>query len=308
MYVNRSYLCRPDRATARFHQASQPGRSLPFQPQDVHDQRQRVKDFLGKGGYLRGMGMELRHLRYFAASVREGSVTRAAKTLNMAQPPLSRQLQQLEEELGAVLIERGSRPLRVTDAGRFFYEHALSILDRAEALKMMTRRVGQIDKGRFGIGFVGSILYGPLPGMIRRFHATYPDLDIEMLELTSVQQVSALKEGQIDIGFGRLHIDDPAIEREVLIEEPLVAALPIGHPLLDDPGPLRRDEVVYRPLQDGTVTSPIILCSRKHDHSRQLAALLKLVRDLYRTWDTGPEGTNLGTNSSPEPGAESESA
>src|SRR5215213_6747663 len=289
------------------------------------------------------MGMELRHLRYFVAAVREGSVTRAAKTLNMAQPPLSRQLQQLEEELGAVLIERGSRPLRVTDAGRFFYEHALSILDRAEALKMMTRRVGQIDKGRFG-----SILYGPLPGMIRRFHATYPDLDIEMLELTSVQQVSALKEGQIDIGFGRLHVDDPAIEREVLIEEPLVAALPIGHPLLDDPGPLRldelvlqplivypskprpsyadqvlsilrerrlktsrgrevrelqtalglvaadvgislvpsaiqrlrRDDIVYRPLQDGTVTSPIILCSRKHDHSRQLAALLKLVRDL----------------------------
>jgi LysR family transcriptional regulator, benzoate and cis,cis-muconate-responsive activator of ben and cat genes len=322
------------------------------------------------------MGMELRHLRYFVAAVREGSVTRAAKTLNMAQPPLSRQLQQLEEELGAVLIERGSRPLRVTDAGRFFYEHALSILDRAEALKMMTRRVGQIDKGRFGIGFVGSILYGPLPQMIRRFHATYPDLEIEMLELTSVQQVSALKEGQIDIGFGRLHVDDPAIEREVLVEEPLVAALPIGHPLLDNPGPLRldelvlhplivypskprpsyadqvlsmlrerrlkassvrevrelqtalglvaadvgislvpaavqrlrRDDVIYRPLQDGTVTSPIILCSRKHDHSRQLAALLKLVRDLYRTGDTGSEGTNLGTNSSPEPGATSEAA
>jgi DNA-binding transcriptional LysR family regulator len=71
---------------------------------------------------------------------------------------------------------------------------------------------------------------------------------------------------------------------------------------------LRRDDVIYRPLQDGTVTSPIILCSRKHDHARQLAALLKLVRDLYRTGDTGSEGTNLGTNSSPEPGATSEAA
>ena len=71
---------------------------------------------------------------------------------------------------------------------------------------------------------------------------------------------------------------------------------------------LRRDDIVYRRLQDATVTSPIILCSRKHDHSRQLAALLQLVRDLYRTWDTGSEGTNLGTNSSPEPAAESESA
>src|SRR4029077_17232060 len=122
-----------------------------------------VKDYFGWGRYLRGIAMELRHLRYFVAAVREGSVTRAARQLNMAQPPLSRQIQQLEEELGVPLRERGSRPLRVTDAGRFFYEHALSILDRAEALKMMTRRVGQIGRGRFGIGFVGSILYGPLP-------------------------------------------------------------------------------------------------------------------------------------------------
>src|SRR5215212_8743907 len=157
MYVNRSYLCRPDRATARFHQASQPGRSLPFQPQDVHDQRQRVKDFLGRGGYLRGMSMELRHLRYFVAAVREGSMTRAAKKLNMAQPPLSRQIHQLEEELGVLLLERGSRPL---------------------------------------------------PNMVRRFHATFPDLKVEMLELSSIQQVSALKEGQIDVGFGRLHVED----------------------------------------------------------------------------------------------------
>ncbi len=320
--------------------------------------------------------MELRHLRYFVAAVREGSVTRAAKKLNMAQPPLSRQIQQLEEELGVLLVERGSRPLRVTDAGRFFYEHALSILDRAEALKMMTRRVGQIDKGRFGIGFVGSILYGPLPEMIRRFHVTYPDLDIDMLELTSVQQVSALKEGQIDIGFGRLHVDDPTVQREVLIEEPLVAALPIGHPLLDYAGPLRlddlvlhplivypskprpsyadqvlstlrerrlkpsrvrevrelqaalglvaadvgvslvpaavqrlrRDDIVYRPLQDGTATSPIIMIYRMHDNSREIVALLQLVRDLYRTWDKGSAATSLGRNNDEEPAAESKAA
>src|SRR5215213_4459136 len=288
------------------------------------------------------MGMELRHLRYFVAAVREGSVTRAAKTLNMAQPPLSRQLHQLEEELGILLIERGSRPLRVTEAGRFFYEHALSILDRAEALKMMTRRVGQIDKGRFGIGFVGSILYGPLPEMIRRFHATCPDLDIDMLELTSVQQVSALKEGLIDVGFGPLRLDELVLHpfivypskprpsyadqvlsilrerrlkasrvrevRELQTALGLVAA-DVGISLVPSAiQRLRRDDIVYRPLQDGTVTSPIILCSRKHDHSRQLAALLKLVRGLYRTGDTISEGTSLGTNSSPEPAAASEAA
>src|SRR5215207_3626166 len=133
------------------------------------------------------MKMELRHLRYLVAVVREGSVTRAAKKLNMAQPPLSRQIHQLEEELGVVLLERGTRPLRLTDAGQFFYEHALSLLDRVEAVLMMTRRVGQFEhgqQGRFGIGFVGSILYGPLPTMVRRFHAAHPDLQVDLLELT----------------------------------------------------------------------------------------------------------------------------
>ena len=101
--------------------------------------------------------MELRHLRYFTTAVWEGGVTKAAKRLNIAQPPLSRQIRQLEEEVGVLLLEPGSRPLRTTDAGRFFYEHALSILDRTEALLMMTRRVGHIERDRFGIGFVGSI-------------------------------------------------------------------------------------------------------------------------------------------------------
>jgi DNA-binding transcriptional LysR family regulator len=191
--------------------------------------------------------MELRHLRYFVAVAREGSVTGAAKTLHMAQPPLSRQIHQLEEELGAVLLERGTRPLLLTDAGRFFYENALSLLDRIEAVLVMTRRVGKVQQGtdgRFGIGFVGSILYGPLPGMVRRFRATYPHLQVEMLELTSVQQVSALNEGQIDVGFGRLHVEHPAIQREVLIEEPLIAALPIGHPLLDHPGSLLLGDLI----------------------------------------------------------------
>jgi DNA-binding transcriptional LysR family regulator len=315
--------------------------------------------------------MELRHLRYFVTMVREGSVTRAAKKLNMAQPPLSRQIHQLEEELGVPLLVERSRPLRTTDAGRFFYEHALNILDRAEALLMMTRRVGQIQEGRFGIGFVGSILYGPLPDMVRRFRATYPNLQIEMLELTSVQQVGALKEGQIDVGFGRLHVEDPAVQREVLVEEPLVAALPIGHPLLDQAGALRldqltvhplivypskprpsyadqvqsilrqrglkashvrevrelqtalglvaaavgvslvpaavqtlrRDDVVYRPLQDETAISPIIMCSRMHDNSREITALLQLVRELFGQFNKRSETTGLGANGTESPTA-----
>jgi DNA-binding transcriptional LysR family regulator len=221
----------------------------------------------------------------------------------------------------------------------------------------MTRRVGHIERDRFGIGFVGSILYGPLPGMLRRFQTTYPSIRIDMQELTSVQQVTALKDGSIDVGFGRLHVEDATIQREVLIEEPLVVALPIGHSLLDRAEPLslaaliseplivypvtprpsyailqqrglkpaltrevrelqtalglvaagvglsivpdavqrfRRDEIVYRALQDQTATSPIIMCSRASDQSPEVAEFLKLVQELYKK--SGKNASSAGAN------------
>ena len=80
--------------------------------------------------------MELRHLRYFVAVAREGNFTRAAEILHIAQPPLSRQIQQLEDELGLVLIERGSRPLRLSEAGRLFYEQAVQVLERIDEFRI----------------------------------------------------------------------------------------------------------------------------------------------------------------------------
>ena len=180
--------------------------------------------------------------------VSEGSFTRAAEVLHMAQPPLSRQIQQLEEQLGVPLLQRRNRPLQPTTAGRFFYERALHILDQVEVLIDMTKHLGQLRRGRFRIGFVGSTLYGELPGLVRRFRATYPELKVELQELTSIQQVTALKEGHIDVGFGRLHIDDPAVKREVLREEALVVAIPIGHPLLDRASLLRMEDLVEERL------------------------------------------------------------
>jgi DNA-binding transcriptional LysR family regulator len=281
--------------------------------------------------------------------VREGNFTRAAERLNIAQPPLSRQIQQLEGSLDVMLLERRSRPLRPTAAGRLFYEHALDILDRIEVLTIMTKRVGQLERGHFGIGFVGSTLYGALPELVRRFGAAYPELRVKLLELTSLEQVAALKDGQIDVGFGRLPIDDAAVKREVLREEPLIVALPIGHPLLDGPSlprlvnlvaeplilypreprpsyadqilslfrvcglepknvqevsgvqtalglvaagegicivpealqRLRRDDVLYRRLDEERAVSPIIMFCRSHDSSREIVMLLDLIRELY---------------------------
>src|SRR5476651_1711466 len=123
---------------------------------------------------MNGVLMELRHLRYFQVLGETLNFTRAAEKLHIAQPPLSRQVQQLEDELGIDLIEAGSRPLRLSEAGRLFYEQAVQVLERVDEMKAMMDRLHDADRGRFSIGFVGSTLYGKLPEVIRSYRAARP--------------------------------------------------------------------------------------------------------------------------------------
>jgi DNA-binding transcriptional LysR family regulator len=194
------------------------------------------------------MAVELRHLRYFVAVAREKNYTRAAEKLHIAQPPLSRQVQQLEDELGIDLIEAGSRPLRLSEAGRLFYEQAVQVLERVDEMKAMVGRLHDADRGRFSIGFVGSTLYGKLPEVIRSYRAARPGVELTLLDLTSVEQIAALKEGRIDVGFGRIPLDDPALERQLLRNEKLVAAVPSNHPVLSRTGALRLADLATEPL------------------------------------------------------------
>lgn len=191
-----------------------------------------VQDYIGCFLYLVGMRfMELRHLRYFQAVAQEGSFTRAAVRLHIAQPPLSRQIRQLEDELGVTLIERGSRALKLTEAGRFLLEQSLQLTARLDEIVQGTRRLGRHERGWFGIGFVPSTLYGFVPELIRRLREADPRIEVGLAEMTTLPQLEALKAGRIDVGIGRILLDDPAIERRVLMAEPLVAALPLRHPL-----------------------------------------------------------------------------
>jgi len=187
--------------------------------------------------------VELRHLRYFVSAARERSFTRAAERLRIAQPPLSRQIQQLEFELGVPLIERGSRPAHLTEHGRLLYEQAVQVLERMEEMQAIVRRMRHAKRNLFSIGFVGSTLYGYLPEVIRAYRAARPGVELTLLELTTLEQVAALKEGRIDVGFGRIPLDDPAITRQLLRNEKLVAALPLNHPASNRPGPLRLDDL-----------------------------------------------------------------
>ena len=176
--------------------------------------------------------MELRQLRYFVAVAEERNFTRAAERLNMTQPPLSRQIQQIEDTVGLALFERGARPLKLTEAGRVFYAQAKRLLEESDELLPLTRRLAQLAE-RIVIGFVPSTLYGALPDVIRAFREAAPLIQISLTEMFTIEQLSALKGGRIDVGFGRLRFDESQLAREVLVEEPLIAALPAGHALAD---------------------------------------------------------------------------
>jgi LysR family transcriptional regulator, benzoate and cis,cis-muconate-responsive activator of ben and cat genes len=181
--------------------------------------------------YLEGIVLESRQLRYFVTVARERNFTRAAEKLHIAQPPLSRQIQQLEDEVGVALFDRASRPLALTDPGRLLFEQAVQVLDRMDEMQAMMRRLSEVEQARLVIGFVGSTLYGYLPEVIRAYRAARPKVALSLVELTTMEQVAALKEGRINVGFGRVPFDDAAIERTVLRNERLCAALPRAHRL-----------------------------------------------------------------------------
>lgn len=191
--------------------------------------------------------MDIKQLRYFVAVAEEQNFTRAAKRLFIAQPPLSRQIQQLEDELGVILFERGTRPLKMTEAGHFLYIHATRLLVKTNELKAMTQRVGKIERS-LSIGFVATTLYGLLPRVIRQFREQYPMVKVSLHEMTSSQQLAALKSGKIDVGFGRIRIEDPSIRRIVLREEALMIAVPTSHPYSQRKNNLKLKDLVDRRL------------------------------------------------------------
>lgn len=191
--------------------------------------------------------MDLRQLRYFVMVASERNFTRAAERLHIAQPPLSRQIQQLEEGLGVALFDRSARPLRLTPMGHLFYEHARQVLGRVEEMRAMMTRAAGLEKRRFTIGFVASTIYARLPGLIRRFRAEAPHVELSLVEIGSLDQVNALKEGKIDVGFGRIRFEDPAVRRIVLREEKLVAAVPATHPLATSQQPVALARIAEEP-------------------------------------------------------------
>ncbi len=187
--------------------------------------------------------MDLRQLRYFVAVAATRNFTRAAEQMHIAQPPLSRQIQLLEEELGVQLIQRNSRPVRLTEAGRQFHEQSLQVLQRVEQMKNSARQTGLHQRQSITVAYVASTLYGGLPMLVRTFRQRYPETDIHLVDLNSVQQINELKAGRIDLGFGRIRSRDTSVARTVLREERLVLAMPPSSPLAADKSQVSLKEV-----------------------------------------------------------------
>ena len=175
---------------------------------------------------------ELSQLRCFVAVAEELHFGRAAQRLNMTQPPLSRQVQLLERILGVVLLDRTSRSVRLTPAGRAFQIEARRLLRLAESAALATRRIASGDAGRVAVGFTAASGYSFLPKLVDLARTQLPNVFLTLSELVSGEQVEALLTGRIDLGLIRPPLTRPEFATARALAEPLVAALPSGDPRL----------------------------------------------------------------------------
>lgn len=170
--------------------------------------------------------MNLRQLTYFVATAEELHFGRAAERLGMAQPPLSRQIKQIEEELGAVLFNRGRNAVTLTQAGERLLERGRAVLRQVEDMKLEIRRIGQGAEGRLRVGFVGSSTFGILPTIIKSFRAHYPEVNLSLIPMNNAALHRALIRREIDLAFARPALRDAEFLVRKLGEEPLVLAAP----------------------------------------------------------------------------------
>jgi LysR family transcriptional regulator, benzoate and cis,cis-muconate-responsive activator of ben and cat genes len=165
--------------------------------------------------------MELRHLNGFLAVAEELNFGRAAERLNISQPPLSRQIMELEEELGVALFLRGPKGVSITPAGRYLEKEAALLLGRVNLVKQRIGTIGSEGIREVRIGFVASAMYSFLPDLIERYCRDLGSLSFEFVELASNAQAKALLSGQIDIGFVRSWLAEEGIRFVPIAEETL---------------------------------------------------------------------------------------
>ena len=193
--------------------------------------------------------MELRHLRYFVCVAEEKNIGRAALRLHISQPPLTRQIQQLEDQMGVQLFKRTNRGVELTDAGRVFYDDACSILGMAARAVERSSKAAQGLLGRVDVAIFGSGIFGAIPRLLRAFREEHPEVSIFLHNMVKDEQIDALRHHRITLAFNRLMRPIEGIVSETLLNEPLYAALPSGSALSE------RESVHLQDLKD----TPMVL-------------------------------------------------
>ncbi|RQO62121.1 LysR family transcriptional regulator [Pseudomonas sp. KBW05] len=196
----------------------------------------------------------VRHLWLFLAVAEEQNFSRAAKRLGMTQPPLTEQIQILEQALKVKLFERSRRGARLTPVGAAILPAVRKFADQLERLELAVDEAVAGHRGMLTIGAISSAMFDVLPGIIERFKLEYPHITVSVREIDSVEAVPALESGDIDLAFARLDGDlGKSIQWLPLTEESLMVALPAEHPLA------QQDRVALASL----ASEPLVMFARK---------------------------------------------
>ena len=232
--------------------------------------------------------MELRHLRYFVAVAEELHFGRAATRLRIAQPALSQQVQQLERELGVLLLARSRSAVALTEPGRLFLTEARRTLAQAAGAAEVARRAAAGEAGRLRVGYVDVALWGVLPDVLRAYRERHPGVAVTLHERLPHQQLAMLRTGALDLGIGP---PPPAgtVRTAPVSDDPVMVALPAAHPLgahaAVDLAQLATEPWVMVPTRVPTRLGTLVTAAcaaagftpRVSQEARQLDALVALV-------------------------------
>jgi DNA-binding transcriptional LysR family regulator len=197
----------------------------------------------------------MERIRAFVVVAEELHFGRAAARLRLTQPPLSRQIRLLEQEVGVTLLDRAGRTVKVTQAGRVFLAEARRILRLAEESALAVRRIPTGTGGALAIGFTAVSVHGYVQSFLRRMAEELPHVDLVLRELVTADQVEAIAAGDIDLGFLRPPVSRAGLMSRVVHTERLLLAAPLGDPFAepDRAGDVAeldgRDLVVYSPVE-----------------------------------------------------------